>query len=154
MTAGGFLLNNELTDFSFVPEVDGTAVANRVQPGKRPRSAMSPTIVYDRDGRVAIVTGSPGGSAIINYVAKSLVAMIDWKLDPQAAAALPNFGSRNGPTELEADTDVVDLAPKLRAIGAEVAVVQLTSGMHTIMRTRDGWVGGADPRREGAVRGQ
>jgi gamma-glutamyltranspeptidase/glutathione hydrolase len=154
MTAGGFLLNNELTDFSFVPEVDGAAVANRVQAGKRPRSAMSPTIAYDAGGRVAIVTGSPGGSAIINYVAKSLVAMIDWKLDPQAAASLANFGSRNGPTELEADTDVTELAPKLRAIGAEVAIVQLTSGMHTIVRTRDGWMGGADPRREGVVRGQ
>jgi len=154
MTAGGFLLNNELTDFSFVPEVDGAPVANRVQGGKRPRSSMSPAIAYDRQGRVAIVTGSPGGSAIINYVVKSLVAIIDWNLDPQAAAALPNFGSRNGPTELEADTEVADLAPKLRAIGADVAIVPLTSGLHTIVRTRDGWVGGADPRREGMVRGE
>jgi gamma-glutamyltranspeptidase / glutathione hydrolase len=154
MTAGGFLLNNELTDFSFVPEVDGVAVANRVQGGKRPRSSMAPTIVYDRHGRVAIVTGSPGGSSIINYVAKSLVAIIDWSLDPQAAASLPNFGSRNGPTELEAETEVAHLAPKLRAIGADVAILPLTSGVHTIVRTRDGWMGGADPRREGVVRGQ
>jgi len=154
MTAGGFLLNNELTDFSFVPEVNGALVANRVQGGKRPRSSMSPAIAYDREGRVAIVTGSPGGSAIINYVAKSLIAIIDWNLDPQAAAALPNFGSRNGPTELEADTDVADLAPKLRAIGADVAIVPMTSGLHTIVRTPDGWVGGADPRREGVVRGE
>jgi gamma-glutamyltranspeptidase/glutathione hydrolase len=154
MTAGGFLLNNELTDFSFVPEVDGTPVANRVQGGKRPRSSMAPTIVYDRQGRVAIVTGSPGGSPIINYVVKSLVAIIDWNLDPQAAAALPNFGSRNGPTELEAETEVAHLAPKLRAIGADVVVGPLTSGVHTIVRTRDGWIGGADPRREGVVRGQ
>jgi gamma-glutamyltranspeptidase/glutathione hydrolase len=154
MTAGGFLLNNQLTDFSFVPEVDGAPVANRVQGGKRPRSSMSPTIAYDRQGRVAIVTGSPGGSAIINYVAKSLVAIIDWNLDPQAAAALPNFGSRNGPTELEADTGVALLAPKLRAIGADVAVAPMTSGVHTIVRTRDGWAGGADPRREGLVRGR
>jgi gamma-glutamyltranspeptidase/glutathione hydrolase len=154
MTAGGFLLNNELTDFSFVPEVDGTPVANRVQGGKRPGSSMAPTIVYDRQGRVAIVTGSPGGSPIINYVVKSLVAIIDWNLDPQAAAALPNFGSRNGPTELEAETEVAHLAPKLRAIGADVAIGPLTSGVHTIVRTRDGWIGGADPRREGVVRGQ
>ena len=138
MTAGGFLLNNELTDFSFVPEVDGAPVANRVQGGKRPRSSMSPAIAYDRQGRVAIVTGSTS----------------DLNLDPQAAAALPNFGSRNGPTELEADTEVADLAPKLRAIGADVAIVPLTSGLHTIVRTRDGWVGGADPRREGMVRGE
>ena len=154
MTAGGFILNNELTDFSFVPEVDGAFVANRVESGKRPRSAMSPTIAYDRNGRVAIVTGSPGGPAIINYVAKALVAIVDWNLDPQAAAALPNFGSRNGPTELEAHTEVAQLAPKLRALGADVAIVPLTSGLHTILRTPSGWAGGADPRREGVVEGQ
>jgi len=154
MTAGGFILNNELTDFSFVPEVDGALVANRVEPGKRPRSAMAPTVAYDRSGRVAIVTGSPGGPAIINFVAKALVAIVDWNLDPQASAALPNFGSRNGPTELEADTEVAHLAPKLRALGAEVAIVPLTSGLHTIVRTRGGWAGGADPRREGVVEGR
>ena len=154
MTAGGFLLNNELTDFSFVPEERGVPVANRVQGGKRPRSSMSPTIAYDASGRVAIVTGSPGGSSIINYVAKTLIAIIDWGLDPQAASALPNFGSRNGPTELEANTDVAELAPKLRALGADVAVIELTSGVQTIVRTPTGWMGGADPRREGIVRGQ
>jgi len=154
MTAGGFLLNNELTDFSFAPEQDGKPVANRVEPGKRPRSSMAPTIAYDRGGRVAIVTGSPGGSSIINYVAKDLLAIIDWRLDPQAAAALPNFGSRNGPTELEADTYVAHLAPKLRALGADVSVIQLTSGLQTIVRTKNGWIGGADPRREGVVNGQ
>ena len=106
MTRGGFLLNNELTDFSFAPTDHGKPVANRVEGGKRPRSAMSPTIVYDKSGRVAIVAGSPGGSAIINYVAKTLVGIIDWDLDPQAAIALPNFGSRNGPTELERNTSV------------------------------------------------
>jgi len=154
MTAGGFILNNELTDFSFEPTMDGKVVANRVQGGKRPRSSMAPTIAYDRFGRVAIVTGSPGGSSIINYVAKTLLAIIDWNLDAQAAAALPNFGSRNGPTELEADTDVAALAPKLRALGADVAIVELTSGVQVIVRTPSGWVGGADPRREGVVRGQ
>lgn len=153
MTAGGFLLNNQLTDFSFVPEDRGKPVANRVEGGKRPRSSMAPTIAYDADGRVAIVTGSPGGSAIINYVAKTLLAIIDWRLDPQTAVALPNFGSRNGPTELEAGTPVADLAPKLEALGAEVAVVELTSGAQAIVRTRTGWIGGADPRREGIVMG-
>src|SRR4029453_9489735 len=132
----------------------GKPVANRVEPGKRPRSSMAPTIAYDLAGRIAIVTGSPGGSSIINYVAKDLLALIYWRPDPQAAAALPNFGSRNGPTELEADTDVAHLAPKLRAIGADVAIGPLTTGVHTIVRTRNGWVGGADPRREGVVRGQ
>jgi len=154
MTRGGFLLNNELTDFSFVPTDHGKPVANRVEGGKRPRSAMSPTIVYDKAGRVAIVTGSAGGSAIINYVAKTLVAIIDWDLDPQAALALPNFGSRNGPTELERNTGVAALEPKLRAIGAQVWVANQTSGGQAIVRAKSGWIGGADPRREGVVRGE
>ena len=125
MTRGGFLLNNELTDFSFAPTDDGKPVANRIEGGKRPRSSMAPTIVYDQFGRVAIVAGSPGGSAIINYVAKTLIGIIDWGLDPQAAIALPNFGSRNGPTELERDTPVAQLAPKLQALGADVRVHRL-----------------------------
>ena len=154
MTRGGFLLNNELTDFSFVPTDHGKPVANRVEGGKRPRSAMSPTIVYDKAGRVALVTGSAGGSAIINYVAKTLVAIIDWDLDPQAALALPNFGSRNGPTELERNTGVAALEPKLRAIGAQVWVASQTSGGQAIVRAKSGWIGGADPRREGVVRGE
>jgi gamma-glutamyltranspeptidase / glutathione hydrolase len=155
MTAGGFLLNNQLTDFSFVPNApDGRPVANRVEPGKRPRSTMAPTIVYDRAGRVAMLTGSPGGGAIVDYVVKTLVAMIDWRLDPQAAVALGNFGSRNGPTELEAGTPVAALAPKLRAMGYTVRVGIETSGLQAVARTRDGWIGGTDPRREGVVRGR
>jgi gamma-glutamyltranspeptidase/glutathione hydrolase len=154
MTQGGFLLNNELTDFSFVPIENGKPVANRVEGGKRPRSAMAPTIVYDRFGRVAIVAGSPGGSAIINYVAKTLLAIIDWDLDPQAAVALPNFGSRNGPTELERNTPLVALEPQLKALGAPVWIADHTSGLHVIQRTKAGWVGGADPRREGIARGE
>lgn len=154
MTRSGFLLNNELTDFSFVPQRDGKPVANRVEARKRPRSSMSPTIVYDAQGRLFMIAGSPGGAAIINYVVKALLAVIDWKLDPQGAAALPNFGSLNGPTELEQDTSVASLAPKLRAIGHDVRVTPHTSGLQLIVRTRDGWVGGADPRREGVVRGR
>jgi len=154
LTQGGFLLNNQLTDFSFVPAENGKPVANRIEPGKRPRSSMAPTIAYDRHGRVAIVAGSAGGSAIINYVTKTLLGIIDWDLDPQAAIALPNFGSRNGPTELESSTGVAALAPKLRALGAEVRLPVMTSGTHAIVRTRDGWIGGADPRREGVVVGQ
>jgi gamma-glutamyltranspeptidase/glutathione hydrolase len=153
MTEGGFLLNNELTDFSFVPVDNGRPVANRVEPGKRPRSSMAPTIVYDKAGAVTIVTGSPGSSAIIDYVVKTLLAIIDWGLDPQAAAALPNFGSRNGPTELEKDTPVAALAPKLAALGHDVRVIEETSGVQTIVRTPRGFVGGADPRREGTVLG-
>ncbi len=153
MTQGGFLLNNELTDFSFAPTDDGKPVANRVEAGKRPRSSMSPTIIYDKQGKVVIVAGSPGGSAIINYVAKTLIGIMDWDLDPQAAIALPNFGSRNGPTELEKDTPIVALEPKLKALGADVLVMDHTSGLQAIVRTKNGWIGGADPRREGIVRG-
>jgi gamma-glutamyltranspeptidase / glutathione hydrolase len=153
MTEGGFMLNNELTDFAFVPVQNGKPVANRVEPGKRPRSSMAPTIVYDRKGRVHALAGSAGGSLIIDHVVKTLIGMIDWNLDPQAAIALPNFGSRNGPTELEQDTPIVALQPKLRALGHETRVLTDTSGAQAIARTRDGWIGGADPRREGVVMG-
>jgi gamma-glutamyltranspeptidase / glutathione hydrolase len=153
MTKSGFLLNNELSDFSFAPVENGKPVANRVEAGKRPRSSMSPTIVYDAAGRVYMVAGSPGGSAIINYVAKVLLGVLDWGLDPQAAIALPNVGSRNGPTELEANTYAAALAPKLRALGHDVRVMDQTSGLQAIVRTKRGWVGGADPRREGIVKG-
>ncbi len=149
----GFLLNNQLTDFSFVPEQDGVAVANRVQAGKRPRSAMSPAVVLGPDGKLLAALGSPGGPAIVNYVAKTLVAMLDWGLDAQSAVALPNFGSRNGPTELERGTVYEALAAPLRALGHEVRTAELTSGLHAIERSRGGWRGGADPRREGAARG-
>ena len=153
MTESGFLLNNELTDFSFAPTNNGRPVANRVEPGKRPRSSMSPTIVYDRAGRLYMVVGSPGGSAIINYVAKTLVAVLDWGLDPQAAIDLPNFGSRNGPTELETGAWAAAIEPKLRALGHQTRVIEQTSGLQAIVRTKQGWIGGADPRREGTVRG-
>ncbi len=154
MTAGGFLLNNQMTDFSFAPEVDGRPVANRIEPGKRPRSSMAPTVVYDRNGRVFMVAGSALGANIINFVAKALLGVVDWKLDPQAAVALPNFGSTNGPTELERGTAVAGLAPKLAALGHDVQVVERTSGTQVIVRTPQGWIGGADPRREGTVRGE
>jgi len=153
MTKSGFLLNNELTDFSFEPVVDGRPVANRVEPGKRPRSAMSPTIVYDAKGELFMVAGSVNGSQIVNDVSKTLVAVIDWGLDPQAAADLPNVGSRNGPTELEKGTAAVALEPKLRAMGHETRIVEDTSGVHAIVRTRTGWIAGADPRREGMAKG-
>ena len=153
MTRSGFLLNNELTDFSFAPVDDGKPVANRIEAGKRPRSSMAPTIVYDGQGRVFIVLGSSFGSTIINDVAKALIAIIDWGLDPQAASALPNYGSRNGPTELEKGTAVVALEPRLRALGHETRIIDDTSGVHAIVRTRSGWIGGADPRREGTAAG-
>ena len=102
MMVRGFLLNNELTDFSFTPAADGVPIANRVQPGKRPRSSMAPALVFDRaSGQLVATVGSPGGSQIIGYVTKTLVGVLDWNLDIQQAISLPNFGSRNGPTELE-----------------------------------------------------
>jgi len=149
----GFLLNNQLTDFAWVPEAGGRPVANRVEAGKRPRSSMSPTFVFDADGTLRIIAGSPGGTAIINYVAKALVAMLDWGMDAQTAVALPNFGSRNGPTEIELGTAYAALIPELRAHGHDVNVLGLTSGLHVIERVPAGWRGGADPRREGVARG-
>jgi len=144
----GFLLNNELTDFDFAP-----GGANQVAPGKRPRSSMAPTIVFAPDGAVRLAVGSPGGPNIINYVAKSLVAMLDWGFDARAAAAAPNFGSRNGPTLLETGSFYEAMKGPLEARGHAVEANPLTSGVHAVERIPGGWRGGADPRREGAVRG-
>ncbi len=153
MTAGGFLLNNELTDFSFLPEEDGKPVANRVEPGKRPRSSMAPTLVFDAFGRLYAVVGSPGGSQIIGYVTKTLVALLDWRLDPQQAVDLGNFGSRNGPTELEKGTEAEAWKAALEAKGHEVRLLEMTSGIQAIVKTPEGFVGGADGRREGVAVG-
>jgi gamma-glutamyltranspeptidase/glutathione hydrolase len=144
----GFLLNNELTDFDFTP-----GSANEIAPGKRPRSSMAPTIVFASDGAVRLAVGSPGGPNIINYVAKTLVAMLDWGRDAQAAAAAPNFGSRNGPTLLEAGSFYEAMKGALEARGHTVEANPLTSGVHAVERVPGGWRGGADPRREGTVRG-
>lgn len=149
----GFFLNNELTDFSFVPEVEGRPVANRVEPGKRPRSSMSPTIVFDRAGRVSLVIGSPGGNWIINYVARSLVATLARGESVKAAIDAPNYGSRNGPVELESATPIAALAPSLELLGDPVRVMPMTSGLAGIQRVPGGWLAAADPRREGAARG-
>jgi gamma-glutamyltranspeptidase / glutathione hydrolase len=149
----GFLLNNELTDFSFRPEVEGRAVANRVEPGKRPLSAMAPTLVFDRDGRLALVVGSAGGPAIINDVAKTVIAVIDWGYDLEAAMALPNAGNRNGPTEIEAGPGTAALATALTALGHQVQVNDRPSGLTGIRVTARGLEGAADPRREGAALG-
>jgi len=149
----GFLLNNQLTDFAFIPERDGQPVANRVGPGKRPRSSMSPTMVFDADGRLLLVTGSPGGAMIIPFVAKTLIAILDWNLDPQAAVDLPNFANRNGATELEQGTALETIAPALRAMGHDVKLEDMNSGLGAILITPAGLVGGADSRREGVAVG-
>jgi len=148
----GFLLNNELTDFSFRSHAEGVPIANRVEPGKRPRSSMAPTIVL-KDGAPVLVVGSPGGSRIIGYVAKTIIAHLDWGMDVQAAISLPNLVNRFGPYDLEAGTSAEDLAPALEAMGFEVTTRALTSGVQAIS-LGDGLKGGADPRREGIALGQ
>jgi gamma-glutamyltranspeptidase/glutathione hydrolase len=149
----GFLLNNELTDFSFVPEKDGKPVANRLEPRKRPRSSMAPTIVYGADGRLKLVLGSPGGARIIGYVAKTLVAILDWKLDVGQAVSLAHFVDRYGTVDIEAGANSEALIAALEGLGHEVKVRDLNSGLHVIAVTPDGLVGAADPRREGRVLG-
>ena len=152
----GFFLNNQLTDFSLLPTRDGMAVANAVYPGKRPRSSMAPTMVFDDKGELHSVIGSALGSVIINFIAQTLVATIDWKMDMQSAIDLPHFGSRNGPTEIEKGTPLENLQASLLSMGHEVRVIPLTSGLHGIMRNTagtPGWQGGADPRRDGLAQG-
>ena len=155
----GFLLNNQLTDFSFLPSEDGKPIANRVQPGKRPRSSMAPTLVFDRaSGEMVAALGSPGGSQIIGYVARTLVGVLDWDLDIQQAISLANFGSRNGPTEVELGRIARSVVDGLQARGHEVGEIPMTSGLQGIVRVRladgqRGWAGGADPRREGVALG-
>ncbi|WP_413817078.1 gamma-glutamyltransferase [Pusillimonas sp.] len=149
----GFLLNNQLTDFSHDPaDAEGRLVANRVEGGKRPRSTMAPIIVF-RDAKPYMAIGSPGGSAIMNYVAQTLVGVIDWKLDIQQAVSLPHYGSRNKQTELERGTPLEKLAQPLRAMGHDVSVHEFPSGLQGIVIDEQGLSGGADPRREGKVLG-
>jgi gamma-glutamyltranspeptidase / glutathione hydrolase len=160
--AGGFLLNNELTDFSFAPtDTAGKPIANRVQPGKRPRSSMAPTLVIDKTtGKVIMSAGSPGGALIIHFTAKTLIGTLNWDMNAQQAIDLPNFGSLNGPTILEAKRFPPALVEALKAKGHEIREIDMTSGLQAIERTTsagattyDGFFGGADPRREGVVLG-
>ncbi len=152
LMAGGFLLNNELTDFSFRSHRDGVPVANRVEPGKRPRSSMSPTIVM-KDGAPVLAIGSPGGSRIIPYVANAIIAHIDWGMDVQAAVSMPHAVNRFGTYDLEEGAPITALQPELEAMGFEVNTRALTSGLHAIS-IGDQLLGGADPRREGIAMGE
>ncbi|MDO8888010.1 MAG: gamma-glutamyltransferase family protein [Hydrogenophaga sp.] len=152
---GGFLLNNELTDFSFTPrDAQGQPVANRVEPGKRPRSSMSPTLVFDKTtGELLMSTGSPGGAFIIHYTAKVLHGVLQWGLSPQAAVDLPNFGTLGGPLVLEQGRFPPATVEALQQRGHTVQQGELTSGAQAIVRSNGAWLGGADPRREGIVAG-
>ncbi|HOB65987.1 gamma-glutamyltransferase family protein [Ottowia sp.] len=159
----GFLLNNELTDFSFAPaDAQGQPIANRVQPGKRPRSSMAPTLVFEKAadgtrGPLVMSAGSPGGALIIHYTAKTLYGVLNWGLTPQQAISLPNFGSTNGPSVLEEKIFPAATIEALRTRGAEVREMNMTSGLQALTRTqvhgKPLWLGGADPRREGVVMG-
>lgn len=152
--ADGFFLNNTLTDFSFEPVIDGHPVANAPAPGKRPLSAMSPTIVFDRDGKFLLSVGSPGGPAIIDYVAQTLIDMLDGGLSPKDAISLPREIDMNGPTYLEESAQTAALAPELEAMGHQVRLAASeASGLHGIEKVKGGYVGGADPRRDGVVLG-
>jgi gamma-glutamyltranspeptidase/glutathione hydrolase len=153
----GFLLNNQLTDFAFVPKDGDRDVANAVAPGKRPRSSMSPTIVVDAGGELVATIGSPGGARIIPYVIQTLIATLDWELDIQAAIAMPRHVTLGGSLEIERGSTLLNIAPKLRALGHNVVENALASGLQGIVRRRVGdntqLIGGADPRREGEAFG-
>jgi len=150
----GFILNNQLTDFSLAPKVNGLDVANRLEPLKRPRSSMAPTMVFNADGSLKLVVGSPGGSRIINYVAQTILGVLDWQLDPQSAINLPKVTNRNHVTTLEKGTKLVELKAALEDKGHKVIIRDLNSGIHAIEVSKNGLTGGADPRREGKVLGQ
>lgn len=149
----GFLLNNQLTDFSFATHREGARVANHLEPGKRPRSSMAPTIVREA-GKPVLVIGSPGGSRIIGYVAQTVIAWADWGMDVQAAVAMPHLVNRFGRYEPEEGTTALGLAPELEAMGFETRAVEMTSGLHGIEIGERGLSGGADPRREGIALGR
>ncbi len=151
---GGFLLNNELTDFAFAPASKGRPAANRVEAFKRPRSSMAPTFVFDRKtGELTAALGSPGGPNIIGYVTQAVIGLIDWELDPYAAIAAPHVLNRNGPTLVEAGRDLDPLVAELEALGHKVKVQELNSGANVIV-VRDGQlIGASDPRREGVALG-
>jgi gamma-glutamyltranspeptidase/glutathione hydrolase len=157
----GFLLNNQLTDFSFVPrDAQGRLVANRVQANKRPRSSMSPTLVFDKaSGALVMGTGSPGGAMIIHFTTKTLLGILHWGMTPQQAIDLPNFGAIGDPMVLEENRFTAATLQSLRARGAQVTELALTSGLQAIVQrshvdASKNWISATDPRREGVVLGQ
>jgi gamma-glutamyltranspeptidase/glutathione hydrolase len=154
IVADGFFLNNELTDFSFIPSRGGAPVANRIEPGKRPLSSMSPTIVYDQQGRVLLALGSAGGKRIIMHVAKTLIGVLDWGLPPDEAIALANIYFSDNGLLVEQGTPVAAMQRQLAALGHTVVAADLPSKVTAVQRTDSGWQGAADPRSEGVALGE
>ena len=150
LMAGGFMLNNELTDFSMLPELNGRKIANRVEPNKRPMSSMTPTIIF-KDKNLFALTGSPGGTSIINYVTKSVLGLIDWSLDPSEVTELPHYMNRGNYTELEKNTVLENLETELKSLGHPIKIQNKRSGLHIALKKDNGYIGAADPRREGLV---
>jgi gamma-glutamyltranspeptidase / glutathione hydrolase len=156
LMAGGFILNNELTDFDYEPENGGRPVANRIEGGKRPLSSMAPTIVLDERDRLRLVVGSPGGTQIIGFVVQAIVGVLDWRLDVQQAVAAPHFLAQEGPLELEQGTSLAAQSAALGALGHATALRTLNSGLHAIeidYAPERALFGGVDPRREGVALG-
>jgi len=153
MTTGGFVLNNQLTDFSFAPRAGDREHPNAVAPGKRPRSSMTPVIVMDDSGELRLVIGARGGPRIIGYVLKTLIGVLDWDLGIQEAIALPNFAHVSGRLELERGSALAARTAEFQARGHTVRQAKLASGLHGIEPAATGWRGGADPRLEGVARG-
>jgi gamma-glutamyltranspeptidase/glutathione hydrolase len=154
LVAGGFILNNELTDFNFAPAAQGELTANRVQPGKRPRSAMAPTIVTDANGRVVLAIGGAGGITIIAQVAKTIIGVVDWKLSVQDAIAAPQLIALRDRFQVEQGTRLEAMRPAFEALGHVVtAPANPFLKLNGAEQTRTGWRGGADPRTDGRVAG-
>jgi gamma-glutamyltranspeptidase/glutathione hydrolase len=150
----GFLLNNQLTDFSFRPTIDNKIVANRVEPLKQPLSSMSPTLVFDENNKLILTLGSPNGPRIIQHVLKTLIATLDWNLDIQSAISLPNFIALNGIIELEKNTDIINQKKPLQKLGHKVKIINITSAIQAIRIANGKLYGGADPRRQGVATGK
>lgn len=154
LSVDGFLLNNQMTDFSFVPSKDGKKVANRIVPGKQPRSSMSPSLVFDENGKLILALGSPGGPRIIQFVVKAIVNHLDFGLDIQKSIALPSFVVLNDVVELEKNQNIVQLKPFLNEMGHETKIIEIVSGISAVAVEKDKITGGVDPRREGVAVGR
>ena len=154
LSVDGFLLNNQLTDFSFEPEKNGKKVANRLEPHKQPRSSMAPTFVFDNQGKLLMVVGSPGGPRIIQFVVKAIVNHLDFGLDAQQSISLPSFVVLNDLVELEKNQNIVQLKSALNKMGHETKVIEIVSGIGAVVVDKNKITGGADPRREGVAVGR